>query len=300
MIKVEDSALPPLSDSETVTINVIEVNSSPLIDPIPLQKASETNLFQYQVVATDPDIPSQSLTYGLSGAPAGMTIYSSTGLISWTPTTSQIGTFTFSVVVTDGVNSTSTPVTITVYKVFCNRPEYEFVVIIGTAGNDILVGTDGDDLIMGLDGDDKIRGKDGNDCLIGGNGNDRIWGGEGNDTLQGDAGNDKLYGQDGNDIILGGDGNDWIGGGPGDDIIKGGIGDDKLFGKHGNDDLFGEAGNDFILGGQGNDDMFGGDGTDKCYDKQGINTYNSCESKPSMHEEDDEAEEDDEHDWGHH
>jgi hypothetical protein len=40
--------------------------------------------FSYQVNAQDAD--SDSLTYSISGAPAGMTI-SSTGLISWTPTT---------------------------------------------------------------------------------------------------------------------------------------------------------------------------------------------------------------------
>jgi hypothetical protein len=328
---VIDSGLPEASDSQTVTINVIETNSPPTVSPIPPQQASENNQFSFQVVASDPDVPSTgTISYSLSGAPDGMAIDSTNGLISWTPTPSQIGTFSFNVVVTDGVSPVSVQASITVFKVFCDRPEYEFVVITGTAKNDKLIGTAGDDLIRGLDGDDKIQGKGGNDCLIGGNGIDRIWGGEGDDTILGEAGSDKLYGQDGNDIILGGDGNDkvwggkgmdnidggsgadrihanqdndtvaggdgndWLGGGIGNDVIRGGIGDDKLFGRQGNDDLFGESGNDFIHGGQGNDDHFGGDGTDKCYDKQGTNTFSSCESRFSFHEENDEGEEDDE------
>ncbi len=62
----------------------ISANTVPSITAIPDQSATVGVAFSYQVNAQDAD--SDSLTYSISGAPAGMTI-SSTGLISWTPTT---------------------------------------------------------------------------------------------------------------------------------------------------------------------------------------------------------------------
>ena len=65
----------------------------PVITSTPVTTAMEGQPYTYQVVATDEDIPhGDVLTYQLgAGAPAGMTINPTTGLIQWTPTRSQVG-----------------------------------------------------------------------------------------------------------------------------------------------------------------------------------------------------------------
>src|SRR5262249_50103985 len=60
--------------------------------------------------ATDSDVPAQSLTFSLVGAPAGATIDGSTGAFSWTPTEAQgPGSYPFTVRVGDGAAVTGHP-----------------------------------------------------------------------------------------------------------------------------------------------------------------------------------------------
>ena len=55
------------------------------------------------------------LTYGVSNAPSGLTINSTTGVIAWTPTVQQIGAQTFTLSLTDAAgNATNQQVTLTV------------------------------------------------------------------------------------------------------------------------------------------------------------------------------------------
>lgn len=56
--------------------------------------------YRYAVQATDPE--DDRLTYSLSAAPAGMTINASTGVITWNPTSTTIGTHDVTVLVDDG------------------------------------------------------------------------------------------------------------------------------------------------------------------------------------------------------
>jgi len=59
-------------------------------------------LLTFTVTATDPDGPSQPLTFSLIRPPAGASIYPSTGVFTWTPTAGQVGNASFSVAVSDG------------------------------------------------------------------------------------------------------------------------------------------------------------------------------------------------------
>jgi len=83
----------------TVTANPI-ANQAPTITTNPPTSATVGTQYQYDVNATDPD--GDTLTYSLVTAPTGMTINSSTGLITWTPTSSQTGNNTVKVSVSDG------------------------------------------------------------------------------------------------------------------------------------------------------------------------------------------------------
>lgn len=78
-----------------------EVNNwPPFIVSEPKTEARTKKLYSYTVTAEDQD--GDSLIYSLVSAPSGMVIDSSLGLINWTPTKNQSGTFEVVVLVEDG------------------------------------------------------------------------------------------------------------------------------------------------------------------------------------------------------
>lgn len=88
-------------DTEAFTWSIVDVNRAPSLNAIPDKTAMEGSLLQVASSASDPDLPHDSLTYALSGAPAGATINSS-GMIRWTPAESDgPGTHNITVKVTD-------------------------------------------------------------------------------------------------------------------------------------------------------------------------------------------------------
>jgi hypothetical protein len=78
----------------------------------------ELVLYSFAASATDADLPAQTLTFSLVGAPTGASIVSGTGAFSWTPTEAQgPGVYPFTVRVTDGVANTDAAITLTVSDV---------------------------------------------------------------------------------------------------------------------------------------------------------------------------------------
>ncbi len=110
-----------LTDSQSVTINVTEVADgevapvlSAITSPVTIPELSP---FTFDANATDGN-SGDTLTFSLSGNPAGSTINSSTGVFSWTPSEAQgPGSYTFTVMVSDGTLSDSQSVTINVTEV---------------------------------------------------------------------------------------------------------------------------------------------------------------------------------------
>ncbi|MFC1727572.1 tandem-95 repeat protein [Patescibacteria group bacterium] len=103
------------SNIATVTINVTSVNDTPVLDPIGNKSVNELENLSFTVTATDPD---SSLTYNLTGEPAGASINADTGEFSFTPTEIQgPGDLTLIINVTDGVNTDSEEIVITVNEV---------------------------------------------------------------------------------------------------------------------------------------------------------------------------------------
>jgi hypothetical protein len=101
-VRVTDNGTPNLFDEETINITVNEVNQAPVLDPIGNQSINEGSLLTFTATATDADLPANTLTFSLLGAPTGASINASTGVFTWTPTEAQgPGTFTFTVRVTD-------------------------------------------------------------------------------------------------------------------------------------------------------------------------------------------------------
>src|SRR5207247_1016533 len=107
---VTDNGVPSLNDTKSFTVVVNEVNSAPVLATIANQTVNEGSPLTLTITATDGDVPANTLTYSLeAGAPAGMTINASSGVLSWTPSEAQgPGTYTIPVRVTDnGVPSLS-------------------------------------------------------------------------------------------------------------------------------------------------------------------------------------------------
>ncbi len=101
-VVVTDNGLPPLSAAQSFSIVVVPSNSPPGLSPIPDATIAVGMTYSYTNLALDPDSPPQVLTFSLgAGAATNAIIDSGTGVFSWTPTASQVGTNGFTVVVTD-------------------------------------------------------------------------------------------------------------------------------------------------------------------------------------------------------
>lgn len=99
---VHDNGSPSLQGEKTVTFTVREVNQAPIfLDPRPRYvRAGEALVFN---TAVDLDLPPQALSFRLgAGAPNGVLLDPVSGVVSWTPSDSQVGqTYFISVVATD-------------------------------------------------------------------------------------------------------------------------------------------------------------------------------------------------------
>ena len=94
------------SVTRSFTITVREVNRSPVLTPISNQTVNINQTLSVTAVATDPDLPANTLVYSLTTAPAGATINAQTREITWLA--NQNGTVPFTVQVADPGGLTST------------------------------------------------------------------------------------------------------------------------------------------------------------------------------------------------
>ncbi|MCP4197687.1 MAG: hypothetical protein GY762_11110, partial [Proteobacteria bacterium] len=108
-ITVTDSGTGLLSDSETITITVAEVNVAPVLAPIGGKAVDEQDTLSFTATATDQDAPAQSLTFSLdqTSLDAGMTITGGGGFV-WTPSESQGSATPYSVTITVTDDGTGT------------------------------------------------------------------------------------------------------------------------------------------------------------------------------------------------
>src|SRR6185369_543604 len=81
------------------TLTVEDVNGAPVLSGVPASATiPELSPYTFTASATDTDVPAQTLTFSLVGAPSGATIHATTGAFSWTPTEAQgPGSYPFAV-----------------------------------------------------------------------------------------------------------------------------------------------------------------------------------------------------------
>lgn len=80
-----------LTDSETVTITVGNVDRAPVLIPIGNKTVSMNTLLTFTVSATDPD--GDSIVYSATGLPTGATLGTTSGTFSWTPVNGTEGIY---------------------------------------------------------------------------------------------------------------------------------------------------------------------------------------------------------------
>ena len=112
-----DDGTAEVSDSVDILIMPTQ-NVHPVLDVILEQAVDEMSTLIFVARATDEDLPSDTLTYGLEDPPAGASMNSATGAFTWTPTEYQNGIHTLTVTVSDGRGGTdSQDVKVTVNEV---------------------------------------------------------------------------------------------------------------------------------------------------------------------------------------
>ena len=87
------------SITQSFTVTVTESNHAPVITSTAIMTVIVNTTYTYTVTATDAD--GDTLTYFLTTSPTGMTINSTTGVITWTPTSGQVGDNSVSLEVSD-------------------------------------------------------------------------------------------------------------------------------------------------------------------------------------------------------
>lgn len=84
-VRVTDNGSPALFADASVNVTVNEVNAAPVVSAIPDQQIDEASTLSLTASGSDSDLPVNTLTWSLAGAPAGMAIDPTTGTITWTP-----------------------------------------------------------------------------------------------------------------------------------------------------------------------------------------------------------------------
>ncbi len=224
------------------------------------------------VLANDTDAEGETLSItGTPSAANGTVVDNGDGTLTYTPENGFFGSDTITYEITDGTNSITATLDVTV-----NERDY---IVKGTEGNDVLDGsyidvdndvvTAGDDTIEGLGGDDILEGLAGADTLDGGEGTDtasyanatsgvvaNLADASGN---TGDAAGDVYVSIEN---LTGSGFADQLTGDGAANVMDGAAGADTLQGGAGDDSLFGGAEDDLLIGGAGADALDGGDGVD--------------------------------------
>jgi len=110
-LDVAIAQMPTASESEIAAINgaaVPNLNSAPTISGSPPGAVTAGSAYTFQPTASDAD--GDSLTFSIANKPAWASFDTSTGRLSGTPSSSQVGTYTaITIAVSDGQDSASLP-----------------------------------------------------------------------------------------------------------------------------------------------------------------------------------------------
>ncbi|HIW33416.1 MAG TPA: S-layer homology domain-containing protein, partial [Candidatus Paenibacillus intestinavium] len=117
-IVVSDGAL---TDSEEIKVIVNEANAAPILAAIGNKTVNKGSQLTFTAIATDIDLPANTLTFSLVDAPVGAAIDSVTGEFTWRLTGTRPSNYTFKVQVSDGTLTDEEVITVTVKTVYTDN-----------------------------------------------------------------------------------------------------------------------------------------------------------------------------------
>ncbi len=103
-VVVTDDGAPVMTASRSFSIQVAEINRDPSLDAITDATVHPGDAVSRTAVATDPDLPANTLGYSKTSGPG--TLNSTTGAFAWTPTLADLGDHTVTIGVSDGRGGT--------------------------------------------------------------------------------------------------------------------------------------------------------------------------------------------------
>jgi Ca2+-binding RTX toxin-like protein len=199
---------------EPFTIVVNDVDEGGSTDPVATDDSAATvkdlsKAINILANDTDADGTLDPSTITIVDAPlhGTVTINTTTGVITYKPTSGYTGADTFTYTIKDNLGNVSNVATVTLDVAAAH---------ILTSGDDVF---SGDTLGLTANGIE-VHGGDGADYIVtsnraavadtiyGGEGNDLIFTGGGNDYVEGGAGDDVIHARAGNDTVIGGEGDD--------------------------------------------------------------------------------------------
>ncbi|WP_372574069.1 Ig-like domain-containing protein, partial [Ruegeria jejuensis] len=213
-----------LSDTKESTAGTVSVTVDAVNDAPDAQDDTATTdpdvAVSIDVLANDSDADGDALSIDISGsAPANGSVSLVNGEILYTPDPGYIGSDSFSYAVSDGTESRTATVSVTVGSLY-DPIDPAAVQLTDGADDNLALISGGTDIFDGLAGDDTLYGGDGGDLLYGNIGNDVLYGNDNGDSLYGGSGDDVLDGGKNNDLLDGGAGADTLTGGKGNDTFK--------------------------------------------------------------------------------
>jgi PKD repeat protein len=88
-VRASDDGIPSLSATNNFTVAVQEVNTAPELIRVDDRVIDELSTLVVTNLATDADLPANTLSYELIAAPEGARLNPNSGLLTWTPTEAQ-------------------------------------------------------------------------------------------------------------------------------------------------------------------------------------------------------------------
>jgi hypothetical protein len=88
-VNVSDDGEPSMRDTESFTITVAEVNRQPTLTVPGNQTINELTSLTVTLLAADPDLPANTLSFGLISPPEGISLNPNTGVLAWLPSEAQ-------------------------------------------------------------------------------------------------------------------------------------------------------------------------------------------------------------------
>jgi RHS repeat-associated protein len=116
LLRVDDGRGGVAQQQFTITAIAAPPNRPPVFTSTPVVDANVNTPYSYQAMATDPDgtkptdPTGETLTYSVVSGPQGLSVNPATGLVTWTPTVTQLGTNSVTLQVDDGRAGTATQV----------------------------------------------------------------------------------------------------------------------------------------------------------------------------------------------